>query len=241
MASVASKAGAAEVRNAGAETGFTIANVADPAAFSRAAASAAYTPSGEKNQLALSKGTTCLAFLYQGGVVVAVDSRASQGPFVGSQTVYKVIEINPRLLGTMAGGAADCQYWERNLATQCRMWELRNKERISVAAAAKLLANLTWSYRGMGLSMGTMVTGWDRRGPQLFYVDDDGNRVQAKPETSPYFSVGSVGVEWGVCVWGGGAHGHGRASEEDRGAGVKQELGAVERMSAAGAGEARGG
>ena len=108
MASVASKAGAAEVRNAGAETGFTIANVADPAAFSRAAASAAYTPSGEKNQLALSKGTTCLAFLYQGGVVVAVDSRASQGPFVGSQTVYKVIEINPRLLGTMAGGAADC-------------------------------------------------------------------------------------------------------------------------------------
>jgi len=25
--------------------------------------------------------------------------------------VKKVIEINPYLLGTMAGGAADCQYW----------------------------------------------------------------------------------------------------------------------------------
>lgn len=28
-----------------------------------------------------------------------------------SGTVKKVIEINKFLLGTMAGGAADCQYW----------------------------------------------------------------------------------------------------------------------------------
>ena len=37
-----------------------------------------------------------------------------------SQIVEKVIEINPYLLGTMAGGAADCAYWERELAFQCR-------------------------------------------------------------------------------------------------------------------------
>lgn len=43
----------------------------------------------------------------------------------------------------MAGGAADCSYWERELGRQCRLWELENKERISVAAASKLLANIT--------------------------------------------------------------------------------------------------
>lgn len=32
--------------------------------------------------------------------------------------------------------------------------ELRNKERISVAAASKLLANTVYYYKGMGLSMG---------------------------------------------------------------------------------------
>jgi len=32
-----------------------------------------------------------------------------------------VIEINPYLLGTMAGGAADCSFWERLLAKQCRL------------------------------------------------------------------------------------------------------------------------
>lgn len=73
--------------------------------------------------------------------------------FPGSGTVKKIIEINDYLLGTMAGGAADCTYWERVLAKQCRIYELRNKERISVAAASKLLANMVYNYKGMGLSM----------------------------------------------------------------------------------------
>lgn len=205
---------------------------------------------------------------FQGGVIVSVDSRATQGPYIGKQTFFhahlsshilvqfnsislycyphsasqsvkKVIEINPFLLGTMAGGAADCQYWERDLGRQCRLYELRNKERISVAAASKLLANTMYvyfcicvfmeyfahrgvlvhrtidtcseqhcsylpilfrfslffvrllsthryQYRGYGLSMGTMITGWDKTGPQLYYVDNDATRIHGD-----LFSVGS--------------------------------------------------
>ncbi|EPZ32630.1 N-terminal nucleophile aminohydrolase [Rozella allomycis CSF55] len=119
-------------------------------------------------------GTTTLGFQFQEGVIIAVDSRATAGPYIASQTVKKVIEINPYLLGTMAGGAADCSYWERELGRRCR-----NKERISVAAASKLLANMVYSYKGMGLSMGTM-------GPNLFYVDNDGTRLKGD-----LFSVGS--------------------------------------------------
>ena len=33
------------------------------------------------------------------------------------------------------------------------MFELRNGNRISVAAASKILANMVYSYKGMGLSM----------------------------------------------------------------------------------------
>jgi 20S proteasome subunit beta 5 len=100
------------------------------------------------------------------------------------------VEINPYLLGTMAGGAADCAFWERNLGQQCRLYELRNGERISVAAASKMLANTLYSYRGYGLSVGTMICGWDKTGPQIYYVDNDGTRLQAK-DGMPYFSVGS--------------------------------------------------
>ena len=131
-------------------------------------------------------GTTTLAFKYKDGVVVAVDSRASAGAYIASQTVKKVIEINPFLLGTMAGGAADCSYWERYLGMRCRLFELDHKERISVAGASKLLSNITYQYKAYGLSMGTMICGWDKTGPQIFYVDSDGQRLPGK-----LFSVGS--------------------------------------------------
>jgi len=146
--------------------------------------------SGDNNvKIQFDHGTTTLAFKFHGGVIVAVDSRATAGPSIESQTVKKVIEINPYLLGTMAGGAADCMFWERVLAKQCRIYELRNKERISVAAASKLLANIVYDYKGMGLSMGTMIIGWDKKGPGLYYVDNDGERLEGK-----MFSVGSGSV-----------------------------------------------
>lgn len=36
---------------------------------------------------------------------------------------------------------------------QCRLHELRHKQRISVAAASKILANIVYNYKGYGLSM----------------------------------------------------------------------------------------
>merc|ERR1712054_563780 len=111
-----------------------------------------------------------------------LSTHASAGAYIASQTVKKVIEINPFLLGTMAGGAADCSYWERYLGMRCRLFELDHKERISVAGASKI----PYQYKNYGLSMGTMICGWDKTGPQIFYVDSDGQRCPGK-----LFSVGS--------------------------------------------------
>ncbi|KAK7083101.1 Proteasome subunit beta type-5 [Halocaridina rubra] len=144
---------------------------------------------GRKIKLNYAHGTTTLGFKFDGGVIMAVDSRATSGQYIGSGNVKKIIEINPYLLGTMAGGAADCTYWERVLAKQCRIYELRNRERISVAAASKLLANMVYQYKGYGLSMGVMIAGWDKKGPGLYYVDNDGNRMPGNA-----FSVGSGSI-----------------------------------------------
>jgi 20S proteasome subunit beta 5 len=116
------------------------------------------------------KGTTTLAFIFKEGVMVAADSRASMGGYISSQSVKKIIEINPYMLGTMAGGAADCQFWHRNLGIKCRLHELANKRRISVSGASKLLANMLYSYRGMGLSVGTMIAGWDETVSTLNFI-----------------------------------------------------------------------
>ncbi|KAF6115697.1 proteasome 20S subunit beta 8 [Phyllostomus discolor] len=119
---------------------------------------------GERNvQIEMAHGTTTLAFKFQHGVIVAVDSRASAGNYI-----------------------ADCQYWERLLAKECRLYYLRNGERISVSAASKLLSNMMCQYRGMGLSMGSMICGWDKKGPGLYYVDENGTRFSGR-----MFSTGS--------------------------------------------------
>ncbi len=132
------------------------------------------------------KGTTTLGFIYKEGILIAVDSRASMGSFIGSQKVRKVIEINDYLLGTMAGGAADCMFWERRLAQWCKLYELRHGEKVPISAASQYLANMITQYRGHGLSMGTMIAGWDNREQGLYYVDDDGTRLKGY-----LFSVGS--------------------------------------------------
>ncbi|XP_076175394.1 proteasome beta5 subunit [Ptiloglossa arizonensis] len=144
---------------------------------------------GKHLKINFDHGTTTLGFQYKGGIILAVDSRATGGQFIGSSSMKKIVEINDYLLGTLAGGAADCVYWDRLLAKECRMYELRNRERISIAAASKLLSNAVYDYKGMGLSMGMMLAGWDKRGPGLYYVDSEGTRTIGK-----VFSVGSGSI-----------------------------------------------
>ena len=107
------------------------------------------------------KGTTTLAFEFQGGVLVAVDARATQGSFISSGNVRKIIEVNDFILGTMAGGAADCFFWEKYVAMQCKLYQLRNGVRPTVAMASMILCSIMRQYKGYGLSMGTMFTGSD--------------------------------------------------------------------------------
>lgn len=179
---------------------FALPVVSDPAEF------LSQSSAGKKSlEDQIRHGTTTMAFKFKHGVIVAVDSRASAGSYIASQTVKKVIEINPYLLGTMAGGAADCSFWERLLSKECRLYELRNKERISVAAASKLLANMVYPYRRMGISMGTMICGWDKQGPGLYYVDSSGQRFSNNALSvgsgSPYaYGVLDEGLRWDMSV-----------------------------------------
>ncbi|EPR79305.1 20S proteasome core particle subunit beta 5 [Spraguea lophii 42_110] len=129
-------------------------------------------------------GTTTVAFVYKGGIVVAVDSRASSGSYIASRSVLKVIEVNDYLLGTMAGGAADCFYWEKLMGIYAKEYSLKYNRRISVCAASMKLSNDIYHYKGK-FSIGSMVCGYDNDF-HIYYVDDSGKRIKGN-----LFSVGS--------------------------------------------------
>ena len=143
----------------------------------------------EKKIAMFQKGTTTLGFKFKDGIILAVDSRASMGTFDSSETVRKVIEINDHMLGTMAGGAADCQFWEENLARIVALYELNTGEKLSIAGASNLFSNMLYGYKGYGLSLGTMIAGSDDKGTHLYYCDNDGIRLAGDK-----FAVGSGGT-----------------------------------------------
>jgi len=133
------------------------------------------------------KGTTTLAFIYEpatpndkGGVIVAVDSRATGGEYIASKTVMKLLDIGDRMVATMAGGASDCQFWIRMVAKYCTLFELREKFNITVSATSKYFANVLYGWRGQGLSVGSMICGVDKRGPAIFLVDNSGIRLSTQ-------------------------------------------------------------
>ena len=151
-------------------------------------------PGGDR--LPVNHGTTTLAFIIDEGIVCAVDSRASMGSLVGSRTTDKVLPVTSRVLGTMAGGAADCGYWIRALSAQVRLWELEEGRPASVASVAHLLVEMLRGQRG--LSVGTMIMGHSWTG------DDKGKEAREREGTAEKEEEGGEGG-------GGGA---------DRGRGV---------------------
>ena len=159
------------------------------AKFEKSLQNAKTTDKNIKHLMNFHKGTTNVGFTFQGGVVIAVDSRASMGDFNASEEVYKLIKITDKMIGTMAGGAADCLFWEENLGRMVQLYELEHNEELTAASASRIFSNMMYKYRGRGLSIGSIVGGSDSKGTHLYYCDNDGNRVKGD-----IFTVGSGGT-----------------------------------------------
>ena len=84
-------------------------------------------------------GTTTLAFIYQGGVIVSVDSRASAGTMVATQNIKKIIEFSPKIIGTMAGSAAACQHAGRRISNSTKMFKMKHNFEPSVRVVSRML------------------------------------------------------------------------------------------------------
>lgn len=87
----------------------------------------------------------------------------------------------------MAGGAADCSILMRKLMAEAQLHELREGRRMSTARVSRMLSNILYANRGLGLSVGTMILGFDDSAsheadtaadpPKIFYVDNSGVRI----------------------------------------------------------------
>ncbi|TKS74870.1 Proteasome subunit beta type-11 [Collichthys lucidus] len=109
----------------------------------------------------MSHGTTTLAFMFQGGVLAAADTRSSCSGLVACPASQKILPIHSHLVGTTSGTSADCALWKRILARELRLYQLRHGRRISTGGAAKLLSHMLHPFKGTELCVAATLCGWD--------------------------------------------------------------------------------
>lgn len=170
----------------------------------------------------MSHGTTTLAFVFQGGVLAAADTRSSCSGLVACPASEKIVPIHSHLVGTTSGTSADCVVWKRILARELRLYQLRHGRRLSTGGAAKLLSHMLHPFKGTDVCVAATLCGWDgdggqkagnpgsvgapasrSSGPSLYYVCSDGTRLPGTlfsvGSGSPYaYSILDQGVEWGL-------------------------------------------
>ncbi|XP_061594950.1 proteasome subunit beta type-11-like [Cololabis saira] len=109
----------------------------------------------------MSHGTTTLAFVFQGGVLAAADTRSSCSGLVACPAAQKILPIHSHLVGTTSGTSADCALWKRILARELRLYQLRHGRRLSTGGAAKLLSHMLHPFKGTELCVAATLCGWD--------------------------------------------------------------------------------
>ncbi|XP_029988625.1 proteasome subunit beta type-11b [Sphaeramia orbicularis] len=109
----------------------------------------------------MSHGTTTLAFMFQGGVLAAADTRSSCSGLVACPAAQKILPIHSHLVSTTSGTSADCALWKRILARELRLYQLRHGRRLSTGGAAKLLSHMLHPFKGTKLCVAATLCGWD--------------------------------------------------------------------------------
>ncbi|MCG7855088.1 MAG: archaeal proteasome endopeptidase complex subunit beta [Methanoregulaceae archaeon] len=117
------------------------------------------------------KGTTTVGLVFEDGVVLATEKRATMGYLIASKKAKKVYQIADRIGMTTAGGVGDAQQMARLMTVECSLYNIRRGRPMTVAAASTLLSNILNNNRYYPFYVQLLVGGVDDSGPSVYSVD----------------------------------------------------------------------
>jgi proteasome beta subunit len=117
------------------------------------------------------KGTTTVGLVFEDGVVLATEKRATMGYLIASKKAKKVYQISDRIGMTTAGGVGDAQQMARLMTVECSLYNIRRGRPMTVAAASTLLSNILNNNRYYPFYVQLLVGGIDDSGPSVYSVD----------------------------------------------------------------------
>jgi proteasome beta subunit len=133
----------------------------------------------------LKTGTTTLALVVKGGIVIASDHRVTAGYMVAHKVGKKVYMVDDFIGMTTAGLVGDLQTLVRYLKAEAELYKYKKGTRITVSGLSTLLANMLNQTKFAPFYVQIIVAGYDTA-PHVFSIDEAGGSVEDK-----YVSTGS--------------------------------------------------
>ena len=134
------------------------------------------------------KGTTTVGLVFDKGVILAADKRASMANFIAAKDVDKIHAISDKMAMTIAGGVGDAQTLVRMIRAELEIYKYTNGEELTVNGASTLLANILQGNKYYPYMVQLIVAGFDTQ-PRLFDLDPLGGLI---PERCVSTGSGSI-------------------------------------------------
>ena len=133
----------------------------------------------------LKTGTTICAAVFDGGVVLGADTRATAGPVVAVKDEFKIHYISDNIWCCGAGTAADNDQVTTLVSSKLTLFTLNTGMQPRVFQAASILTRRLFKYMGY-ISAYLIVAGVDFMGPQVYTLYANGSCSK-----SPFSAMGS--------------------------------------------------
>ncbi|KAL2757423.1 hypothetical protein ACRALDRAFT_1028466 [Sodiomyces alcalophilus JCM 7366] len=134
---------------------------------------------------ATSTGTTIVGCIFDGGVVIAADTRATSGPIVADKNCEKLHYIAPQIWCAGAGTAADTEFTTAIISSNLELHALSTGRKPRVVTCMTMLKQHLFRYQGY-IGAYLVVAGVDPTGIHLFTVHAHGST-----DKLPYVTMGS--------------------------------------------------
>ncbi|KAI9832852.1 MAG: proteasome core particle subunit beta 2 [Phylliscum demangeonii] len=153
--------------------------------FSNHGRNAALQAQGMPAPKTTSTGTTIVGCIYDGGVVIAADTRATSGPIVADKNCEKLHYITPTIWCAGAGTAADTEFTTALISSRLELHALSTGRGPRVATCMTMLKQHLFRHQGQ-IGAYLVVAGVDATGVHLFTVHAHGST-----DKLPYVTMGS--------------------------------------------------
>lgn len=114
------------------------------------------------------------------GIALASDSRGTAAYHILSKRVQKVFKLDKRIGAAVTGSSGDVQSLVKLLRTEANLYRLSRKEPISTRSLAQIASNILHGRRLFPYILEGMVSGFDKDGPSLYFLDPVGGKLEER-------------------------------------------------------------